>query len=410
MAKKVSSTSTAKRTEEKKKRISSSVTEEEIIETGVVEGQEQQPTQEINYKPLRVSLWSRMGGFFRTGARIGIGAVVGAGVAHAAATAIAASSLPLATAQVASFIAATITAGGVGAAVLGIGAVTAGVAAIVRAANPNYRALLNQKALVRKLAKNLKRGKNHTLTPEQQKTLAQALQNPKLSKFLNRQARKFDRSNPEKLIGHLKYAAEHGRTNVAPQPARGLFGLFQRIFRRRTTQEIVEEETRTDEEETRTDVETNDQIYTRIMSKSIFGANLSAREWLALQQIYNAEMKALRADIRKLSAKDPLTVDEKKELAEKVAMEKKITNLEERAFRAAKKAAQAEAADNNNSLSPEERAIFQDFAQKGRRSTEAKKVITDDDRKRAVQGVATYTRLTEETEKTQKPKAKSGGR
>ena len=146
------------------------------------------------------------------------------------------------------------------------------------------------------------------------------------------------------------------------------------------------------------------------MSKSIFGANLSAREWLALQQIYNAEMKALRADIRKLSAKDPLTADEKKELAEKVSMEKKITNLEERSFRAARKAAQAEAADNNNSLSPEERAIFQDFAQKGRRSTEAKKVVTDDDRKRAVQGVATYTRLTEETEKTQKPKAKSGGR
>lgn len=409
MAKKVSSTSTVKRTEEKKKRISSNVTEEEIIETGVVEGQEQ-PAQEINYTPLRVSLWSRMGGFFRNGTRIGLGAIVGAGVAHGAATMVAASSLPLATAQAFSFVAATITAGGVGAAVLGVGAVTAGVAAIVRAVNPNYRALLNQKALVRKLAKDLKRGKNHTLTPEQQKTLAQALENKKLARFLKRQARKFDRNNPQKLMDHLKYAAEHGKTNVAPQPARGLAGLFQRIFRRRTTQEIVEEETRTDEEETRTDVETNDQIYNRIMSKSIFGANLSAREWLALQQIYNAEMKALRADIRKLSAKDPLTADEKKELAEKVAMEKKITNLEERSFRAAKKAAQAEAADNNNSLSAEERAIFQDFAQKGRRSTEAKKVVTDDDRKRAVQGVATYTRLTEETEKTQKPKAKSGGR
>ena len=63
---------------------------------------------------------------------------------------------------------------------------------------------------------------------------------------------------------------------------------------------------------------------------------------------------------------------------------------------------------NNNSLSPEERAIFQDFAAKGRRSTEAKKVVTEDDRKRAVEGVAAYTRLTEQEPKKAKPK--SGGR
>ena len=78
-----------------------------------------------------------------------------------------------------------------------------------------------------------------------------------------------------------------------------------------------------------------------------------------------------------------------------------------RSNRAAKKAAQAEAADNNNSLSPEERAIFQDFATKGRRSTEAKKVVTEDDRKRAVEGVAAYTRLTEEEPKKTKPKSGS---
>ena len=401
MAKKV--TTSARSTSEKKRRVSSaSTTEEEFIEQVVGGEVPQQQTPEVNYTPLRVSLWSRMGGFFRSGARIGLGAIVGAGVAHGAATLVAGSSLPLATAQAFSFVAATITAGGVGMAVLGIGAATAGVAAIVRAVNPRYRELLNQKALVRKLAKDLKRGKNHTLTPEQQKTLTEALKNEKLAKFLNRQARKFDKNNPQKLIEHLKYAAEHGKTNVPEQQRTGLIGLFQRIFRRRTTtQEIVEEEVVTQEE-------TPEQTYRRIMSKSIFGANLSAREWLALQQIYNAEMKALRADIRKLSAIENPTPAQQKELAEKVAMEKKITNLEERAFRAAKKAAQAEAADNNNSLSPEERAIFQDFAAKGRRSTEAKKVVTEDDRKRAVEGVAAYTRLTEQEPKKTKPK--SGGR
>ncbi len=407
MAKKV--TTSARSTSEKKRRVSSaSTTEEEFIEQVVGGEVPQQQTPEVNYTPLRVSLWSRMGGFFRSGARIGLGAIVGAGVAHGAATLVAGSSLPLATAQAFSFVAATITAGGVGMAVLGIGAATAGVAAIVRAVNPRYRELLNQKALVRKLAKDLKRGKNHTLTPEQQKTLTEALKNEKLAKFLNRQARKFDKNNPQKLIEHLKYAAEHGKTNVPEQQRTGLIGLFQRIFRRRTTtQEIVEEEERTDEEVI-TQEETPEQTYRRIMSKSIFGANLSAREWLALQQIYNAEMKALRADIRKLSAIENPTPAQQKELAEKVALEKKITNLEERAFRAAKKAAQAEAADNNNSLSPEERAIFQDFAAKGRRSTEAKKVVTEDDRKRAIEGVAAYTRLTEQEPKKTKPK--SGGR
>lgn len=410
MAKKVTtsarSTSQIKKTGKKRREV-----EEISIQEGGTIGvaPPPQPKPEVIYPTLKnPSLWSRMGGFFRSGARIGLGAVVGAGVAHGAATLVAGSSLPLATAQAFSFVAATITAGGVGMAVLGVGAVTAGVAAIVRAANPKYRELLNQKALVRKLAKELKRGKNHTLTPEQQQTLAKALDNPKLKKFINKLGKKYNRENPNELRERLEFAAKNGKTNVTQQERTGILGFFRNIFRRRVIEEeeTLEEE-RTDEEVI-TEEEDREQTYRRIMSKSIFGANLSAREWLALQQIYNAEMKALRADIRKLSAIENPTPAQQKELAEKVAMEKKITNLEERAFRAAKKAAQAEAADNNNSLSPEERAIFQDFAAKGRRSTEAKKVVTEDDRKRAVEGVAAYTRLTEQEPKKTKPK--SGGR
>ena len=387
------------------------VEEEYRSETGTIGvAPPPQPKIEVVYPTLKnPSLWSRMGGFFRSGTRIGLGAIVGAGVAHGLATIVAGSAWPLATAQAFSFVAATITAGGVGLAVLGIGAATAGVAAIVRAVNPKYKELLNQKALVRKLAKELKRGKNHTLTPEQQQTLAKALDNPKLKKFINRLGKKYNKNNKDELRERLEFAAKNGRTNVTQQERTGFIGFFRNIFRRRTRIEEEEhEETIENEEEITTQEETPEQTYKRIMSKSIFGANLSAREWLALQQIYNAEMKALRADIRKLSAIENPTPAQQKELAEKVAMEKKITNLEERAFRAAKKAAQAEAADNNNSLSAEERAIFQDFATKGRRSTEAKKVVTEDDRKRAVQGVATYTRLTEEEPKKSKPK--SGGR
>lgn len=380
------------------KREISDVTEEIETETrGSVEGQVQIDPNTLG--TLKVSLWSKMGGFFRNGVRIGVGAVAGAGVAHLAASIIASSSLPLAVAQVASFAAATITAGGVGLAVLGIGAITAGTAAIVRAVNKNYRDRLHQKALIKKLAKEFKRGKNHKLDQEQIKLLSQAMDNKKMRKLID----KIDKRNPG-FKDKLDEAIKNGYTNFAPQPARGLFSVITRIFRR--TRNEKEEYDRVVELPPREPTpEERERTYNVIRSKTIFGANLSAREWLALQQIYNAEMKALRADIRKLSKIENPTPAQQKELAEKMAMEKKITNLEERAFRAAKKAAQAEAADNNNSLSAEERAIFQDFAEKGRRSTEAKKVVTEDDRKRAVEGVATYTRLSEQEPKKSKPKS-----
>ena len=84
----------------------------------------------------------------------------------------------------------------------------------------------------------------------------------------------------------------------------------------------------------------------------------------------------------------------------------KVTILERRAYNAARARAGAEAADPNNNISEEQRRSLQDFANRGRRSTEAKNVITEADRKTAREARETLDGIIE----TRRNKPKSGGR
>ena len=80
----------------------------EIEEGGVQVGSTQEVEQQKNYTPLKVSLWSRMGGFFRNGVRAGVGAAALTGVTYGAAAIVAASTLPYATAVAFTFLTVTV--------------------------------------------------------------------------------------------------------------------------------------------------------------------------------------------------------------------------------------------------------------------------------------------------------------
>lgn len=350
------------------------------------------------------SLWSRMGGPFRAGV---IGALAAGGITWAAqgvATAVAASAAPLATAKIVTSVALTLGLGGAGMLAVGAAALVATGAAITRAVNKNYKNTLNQKALAKKLVRELKRKRNRSLSDKQQEMLKKALENPKLAKYFKKLAKR----NPE-IAKQLKFASENGFTNMVFEPTRGNFitRFFSRITTRTSTKSNTTEQTHEEEEEHTRTIGGNDHIYRTISSKTLFDANLSAREWIALQQIYNRQMKATTAQIAALRRKEP--VDEAK-IEELQTLHERLAKMERRAHDNARTRAAAESADTRNSISKEEREMLAEYARVGRKSTLAANAIKDGDEQLAERGLTKYIDWAEQQPKKETKKKPSGSR
>lgn len=360
------------------------------------------------YPQLKTSLWSRMGGIFRTGA---IGGAVTAGLfglTTGAAAIASAAPVSLATAQAVSFVAATIATGGIGFVLAGLAAATMGAAAIVRAANPKYREKLNQKALIKRLTKALQKGQKLSLSKDQKDMLNNILKDEKMLKYINKLSKRFNKKNaPLDLLDLLNKVNEFGHTDVLGTPEElPDVDKDKDQDKDKDKDQDKDKDKDQDKDKDKDRQPTNEDIYARILSKNIFTAGLSAREWLALQQIYAAEKKSVKAKVDELEGKENLSTEEQKALAEAQDSLKKLTILERRAYNAARARAGAEAADPNNNISEEQRKSLQDFANKGRRSTEAAKVVTKEDYKTAADARERLDEIVAE----RKNKPKSSGR
>lgn len=353
-------------------------------------------------KTMKLTLWDKLGRVFR-GPVIGMGATV---AATAAARFVAG---PIIAASGASWaptfatVVNTVILGGAGLQFLGILAVPAaaiGIAyGISKARNGKLYNRMRQKALLRKLARALKRGKDLALTDEQKQILKDALenQNKSVQKLIN----KIGRDNILNVI-------ERGRTGKEKEKNEELEPEKEKEKEKEQEQEV--EINKDPEKEPEPEKEKNEDLYAKIQRKSIFDMTLSARESLELQQIYNAEKKKYAKKVKELEAKygENPTPEQQAEIAHAKEGLKKFTLLERRAFALAKKLVTNEMNDpNTNKDIPDvTKNIFIDFLEKGRRSKEAANLVTDNGRRKAEMAETNLTNIVNE----RKSRSSGGGR
>ena len=328
---------------------------------------------------LKVTAWDTLGDLFR-GSVIATGAVAGAVAVFYAVTAAFAyfGIASAATVQTMALISSSILLGGGW--VLGLIAfagpalVSLIVHLVSKLRNGKIYNNRKQKALLKKLSKELKKNKQPNLTQDQILTLQDALNNPDMTKLV-------DEIGREKLNNIIKPAVVTGNDPVVVEETNNNEDVLEEtnnnddVIEETNNDQVVVEDTNNNQPVVTQPTTSNEDLYKNIQRKSVFTMELSVREKVALYQIYSEEKKTWTEVVEKLKGIENPTEQQVNEL--KVAQETlaKFTVLEKKMYKLAKDGVSEELQDPNNIIDENTRKIYVDFQKKGRKSKATEKIV-----------------------------------